>query len=79
MSISSTTVTMHHGPSLPHKADALWRSPDGGRLSCADDKVVGHLLLQHEPHAVDVVAGMAPVAPRVQVPQQQAFLLARCQ
>lgn len=51
-------------------------APDSGRLSRANDKVIGLLLLQHEPHAVHVVAGMPPVALCVQVPQQQTLLLA---
>ena len=54
-------------------------APDSGRLSGADDKVVGLLLLQHEPHAVHIVAGVAPVALRIHISQQQALLRARQQ
>ena len=37
----------------------------------ADDVVRRARLLQHPPHRVDVVAGKAPVAPRVEVPEPE--------
>lgn len=52
-------------------------APYGGRLAGANDKVIGLLLLQHKPHAVDVVPGMAPVAFGVQISQQQTLLIAK--
>lgn len=49
-------------------------APDGGGLAGAYDKVLWLLLLQHEPHAVHVVARMAPVTLGIQVAQKQALL-----
>src|ERR1035437_700528 len=43
----------------------------GPFLTGADDVVVGLVLLQHAPHRVDVVAGEAPVAVRMQVAEPQ--------
>ena len=40
-------------------------------LAGRDDVVVGVLLLEHEPHRLDVVAGKTPVALRVEVAQAQ--------
>src|SRR6185312_32018 len=44
------------------------------RLSGGEHIVVGLLLLQHQPHALDIVAGMAPVAPRVEIADIEAVL-----
>ena len=44
----------------------------GMRLAGGDDVIVGAVLLQHQPHGLDVVAGEAPVAARVQVAERQA-------
>ena len=47
---------------------------DRVRLARGDDVVVGRLLLQHQPHRLDVVAGEAPVALGVQVADAQLLL-----
>jgi hypothetical protein len=39
------------------------------RLSSGDDVVVGLLLLQHQPHRLDIVAGEAPISLRFEVSQ----------
>ena len=41
-----------------------------------DDEVVGALLLQHEPHALDIILGIAPVTQTGEVSEEQPFLLA---
>ena len=41
------------------------------RLAGRDHVVVRRGLLQHAPHGIDVVAGEAPVAARLQVPEAQ--------
>ena len=51
--------------------------PDGRGLTSANDKVLWRVLLQHEPHAVHIVARMAPVAFGIQITQQQALLCVR--
>ena len=40
-------------------------------LAGGDHEVLGLVLLQHEPHRLDVVAGEAPVALRVEVAEPQ--------
>ena len=40
-------------------------------LAGRDDVVVGLVLLQHQPHGLDVVAGEAPVALGVEVAEPQ--------
>jgi GDPmannose 4,6-dehydratase len=49
---------------------------DGVGLAGGDDVVVGLVLLQHAPHRLDVVAGVAPVAARVDVAERQLVLQA---
>ena len=49
---------------------------DGVRLARGDDVVVGLVLLQHQPHRPHVVAGVAPVALRVEVAEHQLVLQA---
>lgn len=44
-------------------------------LSRGDHIVLGHVLLEHEPHALDVVARVAPVTGRVQVAKVHAILV----
>jgi len=39
------------------------------RLAAGDHVVVGLVLLEHQPHRLDVVLGVAPVAGRVEVAQ----------
>ena len=43
----------------------------GVRLAGGDDVVVGLVLLEHQPHGLDVVAGEAPVALGVEVAEAQ--------
>src|SRR5688572_11995358 len=43
-------------------------------LTCRDDVIAGHLVLQRPPHRIDVVAGKTPVAPNVQGTQRQLAL-----
>ena len=43
----------------------------GMRLAGGDDEVVRLVLLEHQPHGVDVVAGKAPVAAGVAVAQHE--------
>ena len=47
---------------------------DAVRLAGGDDVVVGLLLLEHQPHRLDVVAGEAPVALGVEVAEEQLLL-----
>src|SRR5271169_2760856 len=44
------------------------------RLPGGDDVVVGLLLLQHQPHGLDIVAGEAPIALRFEVSQIELVL-----
>jgi hypothetical protein len=46
----------------------LWVSPGG------DDEIVGVVLLEHQPHRLDVVAGEAPVALGIEVAEEQLVL-----
>ena len=46
-------------------------------LAGGDDVVVGLLLLEHQPHRLDVVAGEAPVALGVEVAEHQLLLQCR--
>src|SRR5271167_3172346 len=46
------------------------------RLTCGDDVVVRLLLLQHQPHRLDIVAGKAPIALRFEVSQVKLVLKA---
>ena len=48
----------------------------GGLLTGGDDEVFGGVLLEYEPHALDVVAGVAPVAEAGEVAQVEFFLFA---
>jgi hypothetical protein len=44
-------------------------------LARADDKVLGLLQLEHHPHGLDVVLGMAPIALGVEVAEEDGLLL----
>jgi hypothetical protein len=44
------------------------------RLPGSDDIVIGLLLLQHQPHGLDIVAGKAPIALRFEVSQIELVL-----
>src|SRR6185295_831448 len=63
---------------LPVQADVaegdLEVFADGMVLAGGDDEVVGGLLLEHEPHGADVVAGVAPVAFGVDVAEAELLL-----
>ncbi len=50
---------------------------DGDHLARRDHVVVGLVLLEHEPHRLDVVAGVAPVALRVEVAEVELLLHAQ--
>ena len=41
------------------------------------DKIVWNLLLEHHPHALDIILGMAPITLRVQITQLNIVLLAK--
>ena len=47
-------------------------------FSGGNDEVFGGVVLQDEPHALDVVFGISPVAPGIQIAQIQLVLLALC-
>ena len=47
-------------------------------FACGNHKVVGFRLLEDEPHALDIVLGIAPVAQRVQVTQIELVLITLC-
>src|ERR1700676_4641095 len=44
------------------------------RLAGSKHKIVGLVLLEHQPHALDKVTRMAPVAPRLEVPNVKDLL-----
>ena len=50
---------------------------DRAGLVGGNDIVIWGVLLQHEPHHLDIVAGVAPVALRVQVAQHNVLLQAQ--
>ena len=66
---------------LPVEADVRERDLDefSHRMADAggDDVVVGAVLLQHQPHGADVVAGKPPVAVRVEIAEPTARPAAR--
>ena len=41
-------------------------------LACSNDKILGLLLLQHQPLHLDIIAGVAPVAKRVKIAKVEA-------
>src|ERR1700734_1917281 len=43
-------------------------------LAGSDDVIVRPILLQHQPHRFDVIAGKAPVALRVEITQREPIL-----
>ena len=47
-------------------------------LTSSDDEVLGGVVLQHEPHALDIVTGVAPVAQGTEVPEVELVLLSCC-
>ena len=58
-------------PASSKAASTNSRTKGSGR---GDDIVVGLVLLQHEPHRLHVVTGVAPVAARLERPQHEVFL-----
>jgi hypothetical protein len=44
------------------------------RLAGRNDVIIGLLLLQHQPHRLDIVAGKAPIPPCIEVPQVKLVL-----
>jgi hypothetical protein len=50
---------------------------DAVRLAGRDDVVLRLVVLKHQPHRLNVVARVAPVALRIEVPQQQLVLQAQ--
>ena len=62
---------------MPASANAaLDELADRVGLAGGDDVVVGLVLLQHQPHRLHVVAGVAPVALGVEVAQHEVVLQA---
>ena len=63
---------------LPIQPDVIERNlaklPHGVRLAGGDHVVVGVILLEHQPHGVDVIGRIAPVAAGFQVAQAQLVL-----
>ena len=55
----------------------LGEVPNDVRFTGRHDVVVGLRLLQHEPHGLDVFAGVAPVALGVQVAERELRLIGR--
>ena len=55
---------------------ALGELTYGVLLTCGDDEVLGGVVLQHKPHALDIVTGIAPVAQGTEVPEVELVLLA---
>ena len=54
--------------------DLLEKLANAMRLAGGQDVIVGCLVLQHRPHAFDVVAGESPVALRVEVAEIELLL-----
>ena len=46
-------------------------------LAGGDDEILGLLLLQHQPLRSHVVAGVTPVAPRIEIAEIQSLLQTR--
>ena len=43
-------------------------------FACRHNEIFGSVLLKHQPHGFDIVAGKAPVAFRVKIPEIKLFL-----
>ena len=48
--------------------------PDTALDARGDDEVLGRLLLQHQPLHLNIVPGVSPVAPRIEIAEVQAVL-----
>ena len=57
---------------------ALGELTYGVLLTSSDDEVLGGVVLQHKPHALDIVTGIAPVAQGAEVPEVELVLLSCC-
>ena len=57
---------------------ALGELTYGVLLTSSDDEVLRGVVLQHEPHALDIVTGIAPVAQGTEVPEVELVLLSCC-
>src|SRR5438105_962160 len=60
-----TDVAERHLAQLAHRS----------RVSRSDHEVVRHVLLEHQPHRLDIVAGETPVASRFEGPEPDFLLL----
>ena len=54
----------------------LAKLPDGMGFASGDDEIIGVILLEHEPHDFNIVRGVAPIAPCIQIPQIKFVLQA---
>ena len=69
---------------LPTELNAGMVEGEGGELAdgvlhaCGDDEVLGLIVLQDEPHALNIVLSITPVAEGIEVAQVEAVLLALC-
>lgn len=52
----------------------LDKLPDTVGLTCRKDKVLGNILLKHEPHTPDIVLRMSPVTLRIEISYIKCFL-----
>ncbi len=46
---------------------------DAVGLARRDDEIVGLILLEHLPHGLDILGGVAPVALGVEIAEERAF------
>lgn len=46
----------------------------GVRFSGGDNEILGPILLQHQPHRLNIVRRMAPIALRVQIAKKELVL-----
>jgi hypothetical protein len=64
-------------PVDPHAVERDLHAPlHGVRDAGGNDEVVRGVVLEHQPHRLDVVLGIAPVAPGVEVAEPQLTRLA---
>ena len=45
-------------------------------FACGDNKIFGLFVLQHQPHTLDIIFRIAPVAPRIHIAEVQLILQA---
>ena len=46
-------------------------------FSCSNDKIIGRLLLKHQPHALNIVFCMTPITLRIKIAQLHKLLLTK--